>query len=142
VSPTDDSALRVATIGTGNILVTGPNSFSNLVELAGVNLLTECTPRIATYSLKAPLGFWQATDNGVYQLTLLPDEVTDIYGNAIGLANLGSFTVNVPNTQQAIIVETTSVGVPEGGTASFGVHLGRATCITSDLDCGPNRRGF
>lgn len=123
VNYVDDSAIRVGTIGTGDILVTGPNSFSNVVELAGVDLLTDGTPRTATYSLNAPLGFWQATDNGVYLVTLLPDEVTDTYGNTLSVANLASFTVNVPTTQPTILVETTSIGVPEGGTASFNIHL-------------------
>jgi hypothetical protein len=123
VTYSDDSALRVATVGTGDILVTGPNSFSNLVELAGVDILTDGTPRTATYSLNAPLGSWQASDNGVYQMALQPGEVTDIYGNALGTAYLGSFTVNVPTTQQAIVVETQNISVPESGTASFSVHL-------------------
>lgn len=123
VTYADDSALRVATIGTGDILITGPNGFSNLVELAGVDILTDGTPRTATYSLSAPLGLWQAADNGVYQVALLPNEVTDIYGNTLGVASLGSFTVNIPMTQQAIVVETTSMSVPEGGTASISIHL-------------------
>src|SRR6185312_3138814 len=45
----DDAAVRVATIGHGDVRVVGPNGFSQFATLVSVDASTDGTPRVATY---------------------------------------------------------------------------------------------
>ncbi len=123
VTYSDDVALDTTTLGNGDLLVTGPNGYSNLVEFVGVDVPNNGTPRTATYSVSAPFGAWAATDNGVYQVTLLSAGVADVSGNFIDETALGQFTVAISTVRQMLIVRPTVLEVPEGGTASVTVAL-------------------
>ena len=56
VTYTDDTAIKVSTLGDGDLYVTGPNGYSNLVTFVGVDNAMDGTPRIASYSVAAPGG--------------------------------------------------------------------------------------
>ena len=123
VSYTDTTAVDVTTLGQGDLLVTGPNNYSNLVDFVSVDTPTDGTPRTATYSIPAPGGDWDAADNGDYQVTLLDGEVSDAFNNALSQTVLGSFSVAIPVSQQAILVSAALLTVPEGSNAVFTVRL-------------------
>src|SRR5207244_703948 len=55
---TDDRGVNVATLGTGDVRVTGPNGFSALADFVGVDVNTNGTPRTVTYRLTPPGGAW------------------------------------------------------------------------------------
>ena len=126
VNYTDNTAVNVASLGAEDLLVTGPNNYSNLVDFVSVDTLTDGTPRTGTYSIPAPGGAWDATHNGSYQVTLLDGEVLDQFNNAAPQSVLGSFTVTIPVSQQAILVSAPTLTVPEGGTVEFTVRLAEA----------------
>ncbi len=126
VNYADNTAVNVASLGAGDLLVTGPNNYSNLVDFVSVDILTDGTPRTGTYSIPAPGGAWDATDNGSYQVTLLDGEVLDPFNNTAPQSVLGSFTVSIPVSQPVILVSTTTLTVPEGGNAAFTVRLTEA----------------
>ena len=114
VTYTDDTAIKVSTLGNADLYVTGPNSYSNTVSFAGVDNATDGTPRTASYSLAAPGGTWDDADNGTYQVTLRGGEVTDTSNNGIAELLLGSFTVNIPSN----VVLTVGITPAGWGTAT------------------------
>lgn len=129
VTYTDDTAIKVASLGAADLLVTGPNGFSNLVSFVSVDTPTDGTPRTATYSLPAPGGSWTAAANGAYQVKLLAGEVTDTSNNSIPETLLGGFNVNIAVVPQALAVDRVSLSVVEGSNATFTVRLAQPTSV-------------
>lgn len=123
VTYTDNVAVRVSSLGAGDLYVLGPNGYSNIVEFAGVDILSDGTPRTATYTLSAPNGAWTSAHNGSYQVYLQDAQVSDTANNPLDEALLGSFSVAIPETQQALVVEPITLSVQEGGSANFSVRL-------------------
>jgi hypothetical protein len=95
VTYTDDTAVRLASLGSTDLLVTGPNGYSNLVTLVGADLPGDGSPLTASYSIPAPGGSWDSADNGSYDVVLLANEVEDVLNNTIPQTTLGSFTVAI-----------------------------------------------
>lgn len=123
VTYTDDSAVSVASLGSSNLVVTGPNGYSNLVDFVGVDTPTDGTPRIASYSVAAPSGTWGVADNGSYHITVQNGQVTDTFNNSIAESVLGAFTVAIATNQQALLVAPTLLTVPEGGNSIITIRL-------------------
>ena len=69
----DNIAVLVSTIGTGNILVTGPNGYNQAAEIVNVDDSTDGTPRTATYRVLSPGNEWLKSDNGTYQISMVAD---------------------------------------------------------------------
>ncbi|HEY6227087.1 MAG TPA: hypothetical protein VI282_08200, partial [Verrucomicrobiae bacterium] len=126
VTYTDNVAVSVATLSDGDLYVLGPNGFSNIVQFAGVDITTDGTPRTATYTLNAPVDVWSSTNNGTYEVFLAAGEVTDTSNNAIEEMLLGSFTVAISESHQALVVDPVSLTIPEGSQNSFNVKLAEA----------------
>jgi len=95
VTYSDNVAVSVATLDNTDLLVTGPNGFSQLATLVGKPAKdgTKCK---ATYQITTPGGAWDAADNGTYTVSVQSDQVTDGVGNALAAGDLGTFAVNVP----------------------------------------------
>ena len=96
VTFSDNESVAVASIGTGDVQVTGPNGFSQPATLVSLDANTNGTPRTATYTVVAPGGTWDFADNGTYMVTLLAATVSDVTGNVAGQATLGTFVVDAP----------------------------------------------
>jgi hypothetical protein len=126
VTYTDNVAVSVASLGAADLYVLGPNGFSNVVEFAGVDVPTDGTPRTATYTLKAPGEFWTTADNGTYQVFLSADEVTDTSNNALEEMLLGTFTVAISESHQALVVDPVALTIAEGRQGTFNVKLAEA----------------
>ena len=118
VTFTDNVAVAVATLGDGDVIVTGPNGFTNAAVFVEVDTASNGTPRIATYEIDAPGGTWDATDNGTYEVTLPYGEVADTAGNETLETVLGAFTVHIlPVWALSITPSPTDAGTitPSGG---------------------------
>jgi hypothetical protein len=126
VTYTDNVAVSVASLGDGDLYVLGPNGFSNIVQFAGVDITTDGTPRTATYTLNAPTDVWSSTNNGTYQVFLAAGEVTDTSNNAMDEMLLGTFTVAISESHQALVVDPVSLTIPEGSQSAFNVKLAEA----------------
>lgn len=96
VAYTDNTAVRFASIGSSNIVVTGPNGYTNSAQLVGVDPTADGSPLTASYSISAPGEVWGVTDNGSYQVILQDGQVSDIYNNAMPETQLGVFSVAIP----------------------------------------------
>ncbi len=88
---TDETAIRVASLGSSNLVVVGPSGYTNYAEYVGVDTPSDGTPRIATYSVPAPGGTWDAADNGAYQVILQEGEIADTLNNLAPEILLGTF---------------------------------------------------
>ncbi|HSV12810.1 MAG TPA: hypothetical protein VLI90_01025, partial [Tepidisphaeraceae bacterium] len=62
----DNIAIDIATLGNGDLLVTGPNGFSQLATFVSVSKASNGSPRTAIYQLAAPGGTLDALDSGTY----------------------------------------------------------------------------
>ncbi|HKS38448.1 MAG TPA: M12 family metallo-peptidase, partial [Verrucomicrobiae bacterium] len=125
VAFTDVSAVRVASLGASDLVVTGPNGYSNIVAFLGVDSASDGTPRTATYAASAPGAAWDAADNGYYFIKLREGEVSDTLNNAMTETDLGGFAVNIPVTQDAVLTVTLNNPAwgsvnPAGGTFDAG----------------------
>jgi hypothetical protein len=123
ITYTDDTAVRVSSLGDSNVLVNGPNGFSRFATFTAADQAADGTPRIASYVVDAPNLSWQAADNGVYQVVLQDASVSDVNNNLVSETQLGPFTVNIPVTQQRLVVSAGAISVTEGSSNSFTVRL-------------------
>jgi len=92
----DDVAIRVASLGNGDVRVTGSNGFSASPEFLGVDLNSDGTPRTATYRLTPPGGFWDVADSGDYAIDLLANQIADTAGNFAPAVRLGQISAAPP----------------------------------------------
>jgi Ca2+-binding RTX toxin-like protein len=97
VTFSDDAAVNAATLGQGDVRVTGPNGYEQVARFYSVDSRANGLSRTATYRINAPGGFFDAADNGTYKVWLRPGEVLDTNANAAGAAApIGTFGVNTP----------------------------------------------
>ena len=97
VTYTDDTAIDVSSIGTGNIRVTGPNGYDEPGAFTALDQSGNGTPRTATYALPPPDGEgWRPSDNGLYTVFMEPEQVRDTQGAYVAPGELATFTVGIP----------------------------------------------
>jgi hypothetical protein len=85
--------VNIQTLGNSDLLVLGPNGFSQAAELVGLSDSTNDTYVVATYRVAAPGGTWDPADRGVYSIRLKTQEVRDALGASLPEAIIGAFTV-------------------------------------------------
>lgn len=122
VTYNDNIAIKTATLDGSDVRITGPNGYSELATLASVDSTSNGSPRTATYQILAPGGTWNATDNGIYTVELLENQVSDVNNNVVAASVLGSFEVNVAFSAGTLALSTAPVIVNESnGTATITV---------------------
>jgi hypothetical protein len=109
VAYTDSTAVRLASLDSTDLAVTGPNGYSNLVEFLAADLPSDGASITATYSIAGPGGTWDSADNGTYTLTLLKTAVQDVLNNSTPQTVLGTFSVSISSTTPGIL-EVTPAG--------------------------------
>jgi fibronectin-binding autotransporter adhesin len=98
VTYSDAAAIDTSTLDGNDVLVTGPNGYSQLASLVGVSPPGNGSPLTATYSITPPGGSWQLTADGTYTISVQPNQVYDTGGRAETAGPLGAYTVAVPLT--------------------------------------------
>ena len=97
ITYSDDLALAIASIDTADVSVIGPSGA--LVVLSAVpETSSNGTPRTVTYTVEPPGGTWDHSDNGVYTINLVMNQVGDDGAPQLFVAagQIGSFEVNLP----------------------------------------------
>ena len=131
VTYTDNVAVKVASIGNGDVLVSGPNGFSQAAVLVSVDNPADGSPRTATYRVTAPGGTWDYADSGAYTVRLAPSAVTDTVGNAAAAGQIASFNVSIANPDIP-----TATGNTSAATCGWTVHWFTVTYADDQaLDC-------
>jgi hypothetical protein len=95
VNYSDNVAIAASSLGNKNLLVTGPDGYSELATLLSSGLSNG--PSVtADYSVPAPSAGWTAARDGTYTIALNANQVSDTSENfALPVASLGTFTVNI-----------------------------------------------
>lgn len=97
VQYTDDNAIGIASLGTGDITISGP-SFTATPTFVSVDVNFNGNLRNATYTFTPPGGSWDLADNGTYTVSIAGSQVIDTSNNAVAPANLGTFSVSISST--------------------------------------------
>ena len=132
VTYSDDVAINVATIGTGDVRVTGPNGYDQLATFVSVNNATNGTPRSATYSITPHSGGnWAVTHNGTYTVAVLANQVQDTENAYVAAGVLGSFDVAI-----SIALYTASMSSSPGWTLDSPWSYGQPNYNSIGLTAG------
>ena len=119
VTYTDETAVRVDSLGAADLRLSGPNGYDEVAAFLSADLPFDGSPITAQYAVTAPGGSWEAPDNGTYTVTLQAGAVADILNNATPETVLGSFDVSIEPGGPAVLEITPSAGFetvgPEGG---------------------------
>ena len=101
ITYTDDGKVDFTTIDAGDITVVRESDGLVLSVTAGTATLPgHGSPKTGVYTIQAPGGSWDATDDGVYRVTLLPGAVADRKPN-FAATNSRTFSV------RTAVVDTT-----------------------------------
>ena len=117
----DDGEIDVDSLDSNDVRVTGPGIFNVAATFVSVNINTNGTPRIATYSIVPPGGSWDFADNGTYNVVMQANQVFDGLGNPVAAGNIGSFTVAVAMSSPTPTPAVTTIAATN--VASFSATL-------------------
>ena len=135
VTYADTVAVAPATLGSGNVTVTGApfagGTVAPIVSFVGADI-SNPNRVVATYEFTPPGGAWSPADDGTYTVTMQPNQVADADGfspaGTIGtfavVAPLNLVVTNVndsgPGSLRDAITRTSLVGGPNSNSVVFG----------------------
>lgn len=122
----DDNGIDPRTLDSADVRVTGPNGYSQLASLIGVDR-AGTTTRAAVYAITAPDGAWSEANAGLYTVTAQSGQVADLLGNALPPGVVGSFRVR-SDTQAPTASAVAGPVTLSGGTT----HLVTVTYVDND----------
>ncbi len=99
----DETAVRLSSLDSEDLIVTGPNASTNGLEFVGADLPADGAPITASYSIPAPGGTWDSADNGTYTITLVEGAVEDTLNNGTPETVLGHFEVAIPAERPGVL---------------------------------------
>ena len=107
----DPGAVDAASLGGGNVVVSGPGGFSQAATLVSVDAPGNGSPRTATYRITPPGGVWSAAADGTYTLSAGALPARDLAGNVIPAARaLGTFAVAADSLCAPVLLAATDSG--------------------------------
>lgn len=92
---TDNTGVLVNSLDNADLHVTGPNGFSGFLKLISKTPNANSNAVTAVYRLVPRGGYWDASDNGVYQISVLPGQIRDIQDRANGHRVVARFQVAI-----------------------------------------------
>jgi hypothetical protein len=95
VTFTDEIAMDLASIDGLEILVTGPNDYSERAEIVLVESMRDQKVCTATYQAPAPSGAWTFADNGTYTISVVEGQIRNMVGEAVPAGVIGTFEVAI-----------------------------------------------
>jgi hypothetical protein len=106
VTYTDETGVLLASLDSSDLQVSGPNGYSSPAGFTGADQSTNSLVITGTYSIPAPGGSWDPSDNGTYTVTLQDGSVQDTVGNLIPETVLGTFEVSISAASPGVLVIT------------------------------------
>lgn len=91
----NSAPIKTSTLGNNNILVTGPNGFSQLATFVSVS--TSGATSVATYSITPPGGIWSFDSSGTYNIQVQVNQVSDTNNVFVYPGTIGTFRVSITN---------------------------------------------
>ncbi len=98
VNYSDNVAIKVSTLDSTDIRITGPNHYSRLAHFVSIHKPGDGDARTATYTFTDASGKWTAADNGTYTVSLLAKQVSDTSNNFMLTRKLGAIVVAIPKS--------------------------------------------
>jgi hypothetical protein len=98
VTYNDNSLVNFSTLDSRDLLVTGPNGYSQAATFVSVTPAANNSLLTATYQITAPGGGWDSNEAGTYTVAIQSNQVRDTIDNPIAAATLGTFQVMVGNS--------------------------------------------
>ncbi len=97
----DNTAINLTTLNTGDILVTGPQSFKATATYVS-RVVTSPGRVTVTYKIAAPKKKWSSVSAGTYTITLQAKQVADTAGKYALTKKLGAFRYAVKSAAKLI----------------------------------------
>jgi hypothetical protein len=119
-SDTSGSGIDSATIGTGNVTVTGPGG-SGAVNVTGASW----SAGVATYTVTHSGAWNSSTDTGTYTIGIAAGSVKDLAGNAVA-ANASAKTFNVTNNPAVVSINRAGASLTNATSETFTVTFSQA----------------
>jgi glucose/arabinose dehydrogenase len=114
VTYSDNVAVNVSTLDSTDLLVTGPNNYSQLATFVSATPATNGSSVTATYRIAAPGSSWDTNESGTYTVALQGSQVSDTNSNAIDSVTLGTFLVNVSTSTSTYLSDLTATAATNG----------------------------
>jgi uncharacterized delta-60 repeat protein len=121
ISYTDNVALNASTIGTSDVTVTR-NGDNLPMSVTGVTKSGTGNAINATYTVSAPGGTFDVSDNGTYTITVLANSVQDAAGNNIAQTT-HTFNVAVPDTNSPGVAITPVAPITTAGVTTTNITV-------------------
>lgn len=86
--------VRKNSINSGDVVVSGPNGFTQPATLVGLSSPKNCNYMVATYKITAPGGTWDYMDNGSYNVSLNQNAVQDKNNRSADSGFIGTFSAD------------------------------------------------
>ncbi len=93
VTYSGSTPINIGSFGSHNVLVTGPDNFSEDATYVGVDTHSNGTPRTATYKIAEPTAGLE--NGGTYTVALQANQVKDTSGHFLTAGPIGTFSVNL-----------------------------------------------
>ncbi|MDB5296008.1 MAG: hypothetical protein JWO31_1991, partial [Phycisphaerales bacterium] len=117
VTYSDNAAVSAASIGANDLTVTRDGGAALTVTGVTTDPAADAASVVASYTVAAPGGTWDAADDGTYTVTLLSGAVTDAAGNPAASVST-PFTVSLGgNTGPSAVIGSPSPVTTAGGTS-------------------------
>ncbi|MEM7314089.1 MAG: hypothetical protein AAF497_13160, partial [Planctomycetota bacterium] len=95
VEYSDNVAIDVSSVDSGDLQIIGANGQSLNATVTSVSSSSDTTPFAVTYEVSPPGDQWDTTDNSIYAISLVENEVRDVAGISVPAVSLGEFEVFV-----------------------------------------------
>lgn len=102
----DDDGILISSLSTGNLRVSGPNGYEQPAELVRVDVNSNGSPRRAIYGIRPGHGGpWQLSDNGIYTVFMVSEQVSNLAGAYVPEGELGVLSIAVPQILYSATME-------------------------------------
>ncbi len=128
----DAIGISDSTIGDGDLLVSGPNGYSQIATFVPGSLGGTPTLRTAQYTVSAPGGTFGSEDNGVFSVGVVTGQVTNTANTPVPAGAIGTFRVAVPAT-----IVVTSAADTGTGTLRAAILQANASTGADAIAFGP-----
>jgi hypothetical protein len=134
VNYTDANLLKSASLGGGNLLVTGPNGFSQYAAYVSSAPSTTDSSGYqhvaATYVITAPNGEWVKGEDGTYTITMQANQVFDSFGNAVPDGSIGTFYADF--TSPTAVASAANINSTTQGSSAFNFTIAYSSAVGID----------
>lgn len=127
------SKISRASIGTGDIRVTGPLGYDEVATFVSADQAVDAGTITATYSIPPPEGnIWAWQWNGTYTVSMVASQVADLAGNYVAAGTLGTFLCSIAGESILVPLRLAGYLMAEVETLRFSLRLADNSAFDDD----------